>query len=87
MNPEPLALFADVIAAGEGESADSGPGRKRFSATRSRAELYTRLATHRGFYIPSVVRRPLRGGRHDCGVRAEAGIECPDDSEEGGGEE
>lgn len=52
VNPEPLALFADVIAAGEGESlipdlveAVSGSG--------SRAELLRELATKRGYYVPS----------------------------------
>ena len=51
VNPEPLALFADVIAAGEGESlipdlADV------FRQTRDRQEVLTALATRRGFYIP-----------------------------------
>ena len=53
VNPEPLAPFADVIAAGEGEvlipeltsavrEAPSGPA------------LFERLAAARGFYIPSL---------------------------------
>jgi radical SAM superfamily enzyme YgiQ (UPF0313 family) len=51
VNPEPLALFADVIAAGEGESlipdlADV------LGQTRDRQEVLTALATRRGFYIP-----------------------------------
>jgi radical SAM superfamily enzyme YgiQ (UPF0313 family) len=51
VNPEPLALFADVIAAGEGESlipdlADV------LRQTRERQEVLTALATRRGFYIP-----------------------------------
>ena len=51
VNPEPLALFADVIAAGEGESlipdlADV------LRQTRDRQEVLTALATRRGFYIP-----------------------------------
>jgi radical SAM superfamily enzyme YgiQ (UPF0313 family) len=51
VNPEPLALFADVIAAGEGESlipdlADV------LRETRDRHEVLSALATRRGFYIP-----------------------------------
>src|SRR3954462_7718630 len=52
VNPEPLALFADVIAAGEGEvlipSLMSGIG-----AASDRDDLLGRLAAERGFYIPS----------------------------------
>jgi radical SAM superfamily enzyme YgiQ (UPF0313 family) len=53
VNPEPLAPFADVIAAGEGEMLvpdlaavlrDGG----------DREEQYGRLAARRGFYIPSL---------------------------------
>jgi radical SAM superfamily enzyme YgiQ (UPF0313 family) len=52
VNPEPLALFADVIAAGEGESlvpdlvdaARNGANRR---------DVLTRLAQARGFYVPS----------------------------------
>ena len=53
VNPEPLALFADAIAAGEGESlipdlaAVLGEG-------GSRQDLLGRLAARRGFYIPSL---------------------------------
>jgi radical SAM superfamily enzyme YgiQ (UPF0313 family) len=52
VNPEPLALFADVIAAGEGEVLipdlaealrDGGP----------RDAVLGRLVTRRGFYVPS----------------------------------
>ena len=53
VNPEPLALFADVIAAGEGESlipdlADV------LRQTRDRQEVLAALATRRGFYIPEL---------------------------------
>jgi radical SAM superfamily enzyme YgiQ (UPF0313 family) len=52
VNPEPLALFADVIAAGEGESLvpDLLAG---VNASSSRPALLRDLATRRGFYIPS----------------------------------
>ncbi len=53
LNPEPLALFADVVAAGEGEvlvpafvSAVERAG--------SRAALLAALAAERGFYVPSL---------------------------------
>jgi radical SAM superfamily enzyme YgiQ (UPF0313 family) len=52
VNPEPLALFADVIAAGEGEALI--PGLVDVCREQgSRAELLRSLAQKRGFYIPS----------------------------------
>ena len=53
VNPEPLAPFADVIAAGEGEVlvpdlADV------LRTTNDREEVYTQLAGRRGFYVPSL---------------------------------
>ena len=53
VNPEPLALFADVIAAGEGEMLVPTLGRA-FSGTSDRVELLHMLARLRGFYIPSL---------------------------------
>lgn len=52
VNPEPLALFTDVIAAGEGEVLVPSLLDAVASAT-SRADLLMRLAQRRGFYIPS----------------------------------
>ena len=52
VNPEPLALFADVIAAGEGEMLIPALVASIQSAG-SRDELYAQLAARRGFYIPS----------------------------------
>jgi radical SAM superfamily enzyme YgiQ (UPF0313 family) len=52
LNPEPLALFADVIAAGEGEAlvpALVGA----LSGAADRREALARLATERGCYVPS----------------------------------
>ena len=52
VNPEPLALFADVVAAGEGEElvpALMGA----IAAASDRGDLLRRLASARGFYIPS----------------------------------
>ena len=52
VNPEPLALFADAIAAGEGEVLIPSLVRA-FQGASDRADLLRRLATERGFYIPS----------------------------------
>jgi radical SAM superfamily enzyme YgiQ (UPF0313 family) len=52
VNPEPLALFADVIAAGEGEALVPSLLRA-FTAAADRDDLLRRLAGERGFYIPS----------------------------------
>ena len=52
VNPEPLALFADVIAAGEGEALIP-PLLAAFTAASDRDDLLRRLAAARGFYIPS----------------------------------
>jgi len=52
VNPEPLALFADVIAAGEGEVLVPS----LMSALREaddRGDLLRRLVAERGFYVPS----------------------------------
>ncbi len=52
VNPEPLAPFADVIAAGEGEMLIPALARAMAGAN-GRGELLRMLATERGFYIPS----------------------------------
>ena len=52
VNPEPLALFADAIAAGEGEVLIPSLLRA-FQGASGRDDLLRRLAAERGFYIPS----------------------------------
>src|SRR5688572_12344354 len=52
VNPEPLALFADVIAAGEGEALVP-PLLRAFELSSDREDLLRRLAQERGYYIPS----------------------------------
>src|SRR5678815_2135399 len=52
VNPEPLALFADVIAAGEGEALIP-PLVEAFQSTDSREGLLHHLAAVRGYYVPS----------------------------------
>src|SRR5437763_6157239 len=51
VNPEPLAPFADVIAAGEGETLVPAFARA-FSAATDRRDLLRALSRERGFYIP-----------------------------------
>src|SRR5688572_18736153 len=52
VNPEPLAPFADVIAAGEGEMLIPSL-MAAIGAAADRGDLLRRLAAERGFYIPS----------------------------------
>jgi len=52
VNPEPLALFADVIAAGEGEELVPALV-DAFRKGGDRQDLLTTLAPQRGFYVPS----------------------------------
>jgi radical SAM superfamily enzyme YgiQ (UPF0313 family) len=53
VNPEPLAPFADVIAAGEGEALVPGL-RRALAAATDRSDLLRLLAAERGFYVPSL---------------------------------
>ena len=52
VNPEPLAPFADVVAAGEGEVLVPAFERA-FGEASDRAELLRLLARERGFYVPT----------------------------------
>jgi radical SAM superfamily enzyme YgiQ (UPF0313 family) len=52
VNPEPLAPFADIIAAGEGEALIP-PLVNAFREATDREDLLRRLAVERGFYVPS----------------------------------
>jgi radical SAM superfamily enzyme YgiQ (UPF0313 family) len=52
VNPEPLAPFADIIAAGEGEALIP-PLVTAFRDASDREDLLRRLAQERGFYVPS----------------------------------
>src|SRR5437870_5043308 len=51
VNPEPLAPFADVIAAGEGEALIPS-FLTAFKGASDRDDLLRRLAADRGFYVP-----------------------------------
>jgi radical SAM superfamily enzyme YgiQ (UPF0313 family) len=59
VNPEPLAPFADVIAAGEGEVLVPALERA-FREAADRRDLLRLLAQERGFYVPSMY-EPLYG--------------------------
>jgi radical SAM superfamily enzyme YgiQ (UPF0313 family) len=60
VNPEPLALFADVISAGEGEALIP-PLVRAFRSSDGRDQLLRRLAGERGFYVPSFYDVRYRG--------------------------
>jgi radical SAM superfamily enzyme YgiQ (UPF0313 family) len=53
VNPEPLALFADLITAGEGEVLVPALADALDRGTTERQEALRRLAPQRGFYVPS----------------------------------
>src|SRR5262247_513100 len=52
VNPEPLAPFADVIAAGEGEALIPSL-LSAFKSATDREDLLRRFASNRGFYVPA----------------------------------
>src|SRR5262245_35993310 len=52
VNPEPLAPFADIISAGEGEALIP-PLVRAFTAATDRDDLLRRLVAERGFYVPA----------------------------------
>jgi radical SAM superfamily enzyme YgiQ (UPF0313 family) len=53
LNPEPLAPFADVVAAGEGEVLIPALISAMTAAGTDRDEVRHRLAAGRGFYVPA----------------------------------
>jgi radical SAM superfamily enzyme YgiQ (UPF0313 family) len=60
VNPEPLAPFADVVAAGEGEVLVPALAR-HLRAADGRPDLLAALAGERGFYVPSFYSVEYRG--------------------------
>jgi radical SAM superfamily enzyme YgiQ (UPF0313 family) len=76
VNPEPLAPFADVVAAGEGEALI--PGLRRAVAEASdRDDLLKRLASERGFYVPSFYEPHYASDGTLAGYSARAGVDAP----------
>jgi hypothetical protein len=76
VNPEPLALFADVIAAGEGEVLVPGL-RRSVAAATDRAGLLQLLATERGFYIPSLYEPRYADDGTIAGYAVRPGVDAP----------
>jgi radical SAM superfamily enzyme YgiQ (UPF0313 family) len=76
VNPEPLAPFADVIAAGEGEVLVPALGRA-FSAATGRAELLQLLSRERGFYVPSFYEPQHAADGSMTGYRPIGGSDAP----------
>ena len=76
VNPEPLAPFADVIAAGEGEVLIPGL-RRAVAAATDRDDLLRLLATERGFYIPSLYEPHYADDGTLAGYTVRPGVEAP----------
>ena len=86
VNPEPLALFADVIAAGEGEVLVPELQRA-FSEATGRADLLRRLAVERGFYVPSFYEPEYGSDGALSGFSASNGADAAAAGEKGGRED
>jgi radical SAM superfamily enzyme YgiQ (UPF0313 family) len=76
VNPEPLALFADVIAAGEGEALIPAFDRALAAAT-DRSDLLRLLAKERGFYIPRFYEPQYAADGTLCGYSTIAEADAP----------
>ena len=76
VNPEPLAPFADVIAAGEGEELAPAFARA-FRAASGRRELLQLLSQERGFYVPSAYESIYATDGSFAGHRLTEGAEAP----------
>ena len=76
VNPEPLAPFAEVIAAGEGEVLVPAFERAFREAT-GRADLLRRLAVERGFYVPAFYEPEYGSDGALTGFSASAGLDLP----------
>jgi radical SAM superfamily enzyme YgiQ (UPF0313 family) len=76
VNPEPLAPFADVIAAGEGEVLIPGL-RRAVAAATDRGDLLRLLATERGFYVPSLYEPHYAGDGTLGGYTVRPGVDAP----------
>lgn len=76
VNPEPLAPFADVIAAGEGEELVP-PFIEAWHQADSRAGLLERLAGGRGFYVPSFYEPEYDGPGRIAAITPRVGTPAP----------
>ncbi len=76
VNPEPLAPFADVIAAGEGETLiPTFAG--AFNEAADRPDLLRRLSVERGFYVPSFYEPQYAADGTPSGVAATSPASAP----------
>ena len=76
VNPEPLAPFADVVAAGEGEVLVPALVRG-FAAATDRPDLLRRLAHERGMYVPSFYEPHYAADGTLAGYRTDASVDPP----------
>jgi len=76
VNPEPLAPFADVIAAGEGEALIPALDRV-FAEAADREDVLNRLTAERGFYIPRFYEPQYAPDGTLAGVLPAAGVPLP----------
>ena len=76
VNPEPLAPFADVIAAGEGEALVPALA-TAFGAASDRRDLLRLLATERGFYVPSFYEPHYAADNTLAGYTVRPGVTAP----------
>src|SRR5215212_2065496 len=76
VNPEPLAPFADAIAAGEGEVLIPGL-RRAVAAATDRGSLLRLLSAERGFYIPSFYEPQYADDGTLAGFALRAGVDAP----------
>jgi radical SAM superfamily enzyme YgiQ (UPF0313 family) len=76
VNPEPLAPFTDVIAAGEAELLVPSLV-EAWAAARDRDSLLTALAAERGFYVPSFYDVTYDGPGRTAGVTPKPGTGAP----------
>jgi radical SAM superfamily enzyme YgiQ (UPF0313 family) len=76
VNPEPLAPFADIISAGEGEALIP-PLVRAFSSASDRDDLLRRLVTERGFYVPAFYDVQYAEDRSIAGFVAREGTGAP----------
>jgi radical SAM superfamily enzyme YgiQ (UPF0313 family) len=77
VNPEPLAPFADVVAAGEGEVLVPS-FRRAFAEATGRAELLRLLSRERGFYVPSFYEPQHASDGTLAGYRVVGGSDAPE---------
>jgi radical SAM superfamily enzyme YgiQ (UPF0313 family) len=76
VNPEPLAPFADVIAAGEAERLVPAFAQAWFSEP-DRPRLLARLAGERGFYVPSLYEVTYDGPGRVAAITPKPGTDAP----------